>query len=331
MYIMAKEKIMAKEIKIEKAQERARFPWGWFVAGIAIFILLMIILFIVGIIALIFSGGSGETTSGTGNVAVIPLNGVIMTGDSSGFFSEQNAVSGEIINMIKEADSNPSIKAIIVEIDSPGGSPVASDEIVQALKKTKKPTVALIREVGASGAYWAASACDCIVANRMSIVGSIGVIGSYLDFSGLLNRYNVSYERLVAGQYKDMGTPYRSLTDDERKILQQQLDSMHEIFILDVAENRNMSVDKLKKLANGLYYIGADGKKNGLVDILGGEEAAVSYIEEQTGIKAELVYYHKKLSFFDMLSVSMQKNSYNVGRGIGSSIAVDIGNGNPMI
>jgi protease IV len=315
-------------------EQKKGFPWGWFFGGIAVFILLMVLLFIVGVIALIFSAGSADEKTGIGNVAVIPIEGVIMTGSSGGIFAEQNAQSTDIVKMISDADSDPKIKAIIVEINSPGGSPVASDEIVRALKETNKTTVAWIREVGASGAYWAASACDVIVADRMSVVGSIGVIGSYLDFSGLMDRYNVSYERLVAGDYKDIGTPYRKLTDDERGMLQEQLDAMHEIFIIDVSENRNMSVDRVQKLATGMFYIGAEGKRLGLVDILGGQAEAVRYIEDTTGITAELVYYHKKLSFLEMLSVSMQKNSYSMGRGIGSSISADIGSvryANPAI
>ncbi|MBI4983237.1 S49 family peptidase [Candidatus Woesearchaeota archaeon] len=141
-----------------------------------------------------------------GNVALIKIEGVI-TSDGSSYLGSATVSSPEIINFIQEADQDPKIKAILLEINSPGGSPVASDEIGTAVKRAKKPTIAVIREVGASGGYWIASAADHIIANRMSITGSIGVYSSYLEFSGLMEKYGIGYERLVAGEHKDTGFP----------------------------------------------------------------------------------------------------------------------------
>ena len=123
-----------------------------------------------------------------GNVALIRIRGPIMVDKSSDFISQSHASSENIIRLIDEADENPSIKAFIFDINSPGGSAVASDEIASRIKKLDKPTIALIREIGASGGYWIASSADVIVANKMSITGSIGVISSYLEFSGLFSR-----------------------------------------------------------------------------------------------------------------------------------------------
>src|SRR3989338_6818866 len=139
---------------MEKAPEK-KFRWGY-----ALFVLLM--LSILGFIAV---GDEG----------------------SSSFFESATA-SSETIKFIEKADKNPSIKAIILEINSPGGSAVASEEIANAVKKTNKTTVAWIREIGTSGAYWIASSSDHIVASRMSVTGSIGVIASYLEFEGLVDR-----------------------------------------------------------------------------------------------------------------------------------------------
>src|SRR3989338_367748 len=176
---------------MEKAPEK-KFRWGY-----ALFVLLMLSIlgFIaVGIISL-FTGVDVESLNG--NVALIPIHGVIAVGDegSSSFFESATA-SSETIKFIEKADKNPSIKAIILEINSPGGSAVASEEIANAVKKVNKTTVAWVREAGASGAYWVASASDHIVASRMSVTGSIGVISSYLEFEGLVNRYNLTYRRL---------------------------------------------------------------------------------------------------------------------------------------
>ena len=159
----------------------------------------------------------------SGNVAVIAIKGPIMAENSGGMFGSGAATSTDIVNYIEEAEKDPGVKAVLFEINSPGGTAVASDEIAQAIhllkEKTNKTTVAWIREVGASGGYWIASASEYIVANRMSITGSIGVISSYLDFSGLMDRYDVNYQRLVSGEHKDMGTPFKPLSKEEEIIL----------------------------------------------------------------------------------------------------------------
>ena len=129
--------------------------------------------------------------SRSGNVALIPLEGPI--GGSGGSFGSSSISSKEIVSFIEDADKNSEVKVLLLKIDSPGGSAVASDEIAVAVKKAKKPVVALIGEAGASGAYWIASATDHIIANRMSITGSIGVISSYLDRKS--TRLNSSHSR----------------------------------------------------------------------------------------------------------------------------------------
>ena len=114
----------------------------------------------------------------SGNVALIPIDGVIVGDKDSDFLFESVTSSPEAVELIEKANKNPNIKAIILEINSPGGSAVASEEIANAIRKTNKTTVAWIREAGASGAYWVASATDYVVANRASITGSIVVIAS---------------------------------------------------------------------------------------------------------------------------------------------------------
>ena len=299
---------------MDKNQETS-FRWGY-----AIFVLLLlgILGFIaVGIISL-FVGVDVESLSG--NVALIPIEGVILGSESSESIFESAAISTDIIELIEKADKNPSIKAIILEINSPGGSAVASEEIADAVKKTNKTTVAWVREVGASGAYWVASASDYIVANRVSITGSIGVIASYLEFPGLLEKYNVSYQRLVSGKYKDIGTPFRELTEEEKAIFQQTLDTIRDYFVTEVAKNRNLNKKDVDKIANGLFYLGVQAKDLGLVDELGGKDEAVKYIEKKESIKAEIVEYKKEKTLFDILSEVMSRQSFSIGKGIGSSL-----------
>ncbi len=264
-----------------------------------------------------FTGLEGGSLGG--NVALIPVKGVIM-GDSPGGLWDDSASSQEIVKLIEKADESSSIKAIIIEINSPGGSPVATDEIAQALKKVNKTTVAWIREVGASGGYWVASATDHVVANRMSITGSIGVVASYLDFSGFIERYNVSYERMVAGKYKDIGTPFRELTTEERALFQKVLDDMRDDFIDEIAINRGMARKDVEKLATGMFYLGSDAKKLGLVDELGGKDEAIAYIEEKEGITADVVSYNPSPSFLDIFGSALSEQSFHVGQGIGDAV-----------
>ena len=301
---------------MEKAQE-PKFRWGY---AIFVLLLLSVLGFIaVGIIS-VFVGVDVESLSG--NVALIPIEGVIVATDPNGLF-ETVTTSTDAIELIEKADKNSNIKAIILEINSPGGSAVASQEIAEAVKKTNKTTVAWIREVGASGAYWIASSSDHIVANRVSITGSIGVIASYLEFPGLLERYNVSYQRLVSGKYKDMGSPLRELTDEETVIFQQTLDTIRDYFAGEVAKNRNMSKKDVDKIANGLFYLGAQAKDLGLVDELGGKDEAIRYIENREKIKAVVVEYKTEKSLLDLLSEVLSKQSFTVGQGIGSSFLKD--------
>jgi len=269
---------------------------------------------------------STDEISGSGNIAIIPINGEITTG-SAELFGSGVANSYEIIELIDKADKNPNIQAIVFEINSPGGSPVATDEIASRIKKINKPTIALIREVGASGAYWIASSTDYVIANRMSIVGSIGVYSSYLEFSKFLNRYNVTYTRLVAGDYKDMGSPMKELTSDERKFLQDQIDVLYGYFIDEIANNRNLSRDYVKNISNGLFYLGAQGKELGLVDSLGGRDQVQIYLNDTYNMSStSFVIYEKKESLMDILrGVSHQKSANSL------EIQKYINEGTPLI
>ncbi|HLC52600.1 MAG TPA: signal peptide peptidase SppA, partial [Candidatus Nanoarchaeia archaeon] len=227
--------------------------------------------------------------------------------------------STNIIKFIKEADENKQIKVILLEINSPGGSAVASDEIASAVKLTEKPVISLIREVGASGGYWIASATEHIIANRMSITGSIGVISSYLEFSGLMEEYGVSYERLVAGENKDLGNPYRKLETKDRQILQSKLDRIHRFFIQEVAVNRDLNLDLVEDLATGEFYLGIEAIDLGLIDQLGDKTTAETYIQETYHLESiDYVKYEVKPGFFSAITGVAADFFFRIGEGIGS-------------
>ena len=276
------------------------------------------------ILAFIFTGFvslfmSDEGSFG-GNVALIPVKGIILADGDRDFLIGSIASSTDIIEQIEKADSNPGIKAIIFEINSPGGAPVASEEIASAVKEINKTTVAWIREVGASGGYWVASASDYVVASRMSLTGSIGVIASYLEFAGFLEDHNVTYRRLVAGQYKDIGSPLKEITSSEELLLQKSINQIHDFFVDDVAKNRGLTKQQTIRISDGLFYTGSEAKELGLVDALGSKKEAVEYIEEELGITAEIVEYKKEKGLLDVLGSVFSEQSFLVGKGIGSAI-----------
>ncbi len=298
----------------KKPEGGNEFTWGK-----AVYTLIMLVIagFFLTIIISLFVDSDVELMSG--NVAIIPIKGVILGDEGSNFLLDDAASSQDIVELIEKADANPNVKAIIFEINSPGGSAVASEEIADAIKKTNKTTVAWIREIGTSGAYWAASSADHIVASRVSITGSIGVIGSYLEFGGLLQDFNLTYRRLVSGKYKDIGDPFKELTQEEQDILQKDLDDIRNYFVEEVAKNRNMKKYEVEKAANGLFYLGEEAKKLGLVDELGGKDEAIRYIEQKESIKAEISKYDVEKSFFDLLAGASSEMSFYAGMGIGKA------------
>ena len=289
--------------------------------GRAIYLLAMLVIFsffLTMMMYYIFAGSDVESLSG--NVALIPIKGIILGDDSSDFLFDDALSSQETIELIEKADQNPSIRAIIFEINSPGGSPVASEEIANAIKKTNKTSVAWIREIGTSGAYWVASSTDYIIASRVSITGSIGVIASYTEFSGIMKDYNLTYRRLISGKYKDIGDPFKELAPEEQEILQSYLDSIRDYFVEEVAKNRNMKKQEVEKAANGLFYLGGEAKKLGLIDEIGGKDEAIAYIEEKEGITADIVEYESEKTLFDLFTDALGRQSFSLGMGIGKGL-----------
>ena len=293
-------------------EQQPKKRWRFILIAIIIFVLLS---FFVSSLLSLFIG-----VEPVGNVALIPVKGVIMV-DPASTFGTATASSTEIIEQIQKADKNPSIKAIVLDINSPGGSAVASKEIADAIKKTEKPTVAVIRELGASGGYWVASATDRIIANEMSITGSIGVFSSYIEFAGLLERYNMTYQRLTAGKYKDMGDPFKPLALNEREILQKKLNKIHDIFIESIAENRNMPRTRVREISTGEFYLGIEALELGLIDDTGDKDTAEQWLKQELNLtKIEFAEYKREKTLIDVLTGVISPQSFMIGRGIGAEL-----------
>lgn len=254
-------------------------------------------------------------------IAVIPLEGAITGSDSAGFLSTSALNSQTIVSFLQQANKDDSVKGILLVINSPGGTVVASKEIVEAVKNSNKPVVAYIREIGTSGAYWIASAADHIVADELSLTGSIGVVSGFLEFSGLLEEYGVTYEGLKTGKYKDIGSPYRQMTDEERTLLLGKMQKIHEYFVADVAANRELDKDQVAALANGIYYLGSEAVDLGLIDEVGSKELALNRTKELTGIsEATAVEYKQRHYLGDFFNKLSAFSFYNIGLGIGKSL-----------
>ncbi len=226
-------------------------------------IILVIIFFILSSII------SSLIYSLTPKIAVVPIFGTISTTKTtSGFSSSSSTSAREISDILYALREDSSVKAVVLDINSGGGSPTASEEISVAINKLKekKKVYAYISDTGASGAYWVAVSANKVYASKMSIVGSIGVTSATLGFEDLIERFNITYRRQTAGELKDIGTPYRTPTQKEEQIISEILNKTHKIFISHVADSRNLSYEYVQNYSTGEIFLGISAKELGLID-----------------------------------------------------------------
>ena len=219
-------------------------------------------------------------------IRTVRIRGMLATylpPDVDGDVPSDATSSEDVVDALRAAEGDDTAEGIILDIDSPGGYPVAAEEIANALRAVGKPTVALIRQQGMSAAYWAATGADRIVASALSDVGSIGVTMSYVDNVEANRQNGNGYVSLSAGKYKDAGDPNRRLTDEERSLFQRDLDIVHALFIDAVAANRALDVSVVRAVADGSSVLGGRAKELGLIDEIGGLDEAAAYIAAQTG------------------------------------------------
>ena len=266
------------------------------------------IVFLCIFVLLIFSGGCffiglltgslGGTSYALGDsVYEIRLEGVISAEKYSGLFGVVTVTPEKIISQLDEAEKNPNVKAILIRVNSPGGSAAASQEIYEELKKVEKPVVVSVSEVCASGAYYVASAADRIIANKSSSVGSIGVIMQIPNFEDLYEKLGIKYTTIKQGKFKDVGSPDRPITEEEVRLLEAQLKEIYGQFIADVAEGRNMDISEVEELATGWVFLGTEALELGLIDGIGTYKDAINIAAELGGIKGEPNVIRQELGF----------------------------------
>src|SRR5437660_10711763 len=263
------------------AEGRSRI-WIWVLVGGGIFALFVAAVFT--LVYLSFSGRDEESFSAFGSkIAVVNLDGVI--------FSPK-----QIVPQLKKFADDDSVKAIIIHVNSPGGGVAASEEIYREVKRIrdekKKRIVASIETVGASGAYYVASATNKIYADKGSVVGSIGVIAEWVNYGELLHWDKLKDITMKAGEFKDTGSPTRAMTPAEREYMQGLIDNMHGQFIQAVADGRKTKFDDIKAIANGKVWTGEQALSMKLNDQVGEFQAAVDDTARSVGIKGEPVLVH---------------------------------------
>ena len=231
---------------------------------------------------------------GGDKVAVIRIEGIILD-------------SRETIEELRHYRDNPSVKAIVLRIDSPGGAVVPSQEIFAEVRKTraegKIKVVTSMGNVAASGGYYIAAATDRIVANPGTLTGSIGVIMALANVKGLLEKFGVQSVVIKSGRHKDMASPFRAMTPEDRALLQTVLDDVHAQFIDAVATGRSLQLEQVKTLADGRIFTGKQAQTVNLVDELGDLHDAIQLAARLVGISGEprVIETHKRFSWRDLL------------------------------
>jgi protease IV len=264
------------------------------VIGIVVFVVAMGGLFVISLISLIFSQTDDESAGTTGErVAVVELTEPIID-------------SQEIVRQFKKYRENRSVRAIVFRVDSPGGGVSASQEIYEEVRKTRqsgKPVVVSMGSVAASGGYYVSCGATTIVANPGTLTGSIGVIFQFLHFSELMNKIGIDASTFKTGKFKDIGSPFRKTTEDEKKFFDQLLGDVYDQFVTVVATERKLDRKIVVGYADGRVFTGRQARVYGLVDTLGTYEDALNIAAKLGDIKGKpkVVKEHKLKSFVERL------------------------------
>lgn len=240
--------------------------------------------------ALIYQSFSGELYSSGDKVAVIYVQGTLLTSSVPGGFGY--ATSEDINANIRKATNDKAVKAIVLRINSPGGSSTAGEEIYSEVKRTSEsgvPVVVSMGDVAASAAYHISAPADLIVANPSTMTGSIGTIWTFQNTSAYYEKEGIDVYVAKSGEFKDMGGSWRGLSDDEKEYANEVVMEVYGNFIKDVADSRQMSLEDVKDLADGRIYTGQKAKELGLVDELGNLYYAINRAAELGGIQGEPV------------------------------------------
>lgn len=282
-------------------------------AGLKTVLTLVLIFIFISTLGNVFSEntariGKETVISGEGpnKILDIPLEGMILMNSQPTFGASGGTITPEgVRRALALAKSDASVKGIILEIDSPGGSAVASDRIYDEIKKfrlqTGKPVITLMGDTAASGGYYISTATNQIIANQGTITGSIGVIASTYNFQDLMQKIGIKEVVFKTGKYKDMLSFSRPVESEEKAIIDSLLNDTYQQFIDKVVEGRKMNRADVLRLADGRVYSGKQAKDNGLIDDIGNQDTAVIIMKELTGQQKLQLVRMESGSFFEQL------------------------------
>lgn len=303
-------------------------PWGWMVFAA------LSLLLVAGVgLSLMGAALGNDTESTTGEkIGVIELSGAISDEGASGVLGGSTGGAREIIEQIEKARKDSSIKAVVIRVNSPGGSAAASQEMFNAVQKLKavKPVVCSMGDLAASGGYYVAAACDTIYANGSTLTGSIGVISQFLNYGALFRKVGLDETTIKSGQFKDAGNPSRPLTPQEKQLFQAMINDVYRQFVDDIAKGRKGKLTRAQivKLADGRVYTGSQAQKFKLVDKIGGLSEAIFEAAKRASISGEpkVKYLNSRGGVLGSLlgssnESSAAKFSSEIGKSAGESFA----------
>ena len=242
---------------------------------------------------------SGE---GRDKVLLVEISGVLTSAKPGGLldrFFDRLSLPARFKEELAKAEDDEDVKAIVLRINTPGGTVTASDILYHEIKELKKareiPVIASIMDLGTSGGYYVAMAADRVVAHPSSVTGSLGVIMLTLNASGLMEKIGVRANAVTSGPHKDMGSPFRTMTEQDRAIFQGVIDNFYGRFLRVIEQGRpNLKPDTIRQLADGRIYSATQAKDHGLVDVIGYVDDALELAKKKAGIEeAQVIMYQR--------------------------------------
>ncbi|EAG1701311.1 signal peptide peptidase SppA [Listeria monocytogenes] len=252
---------------------------------------------------------------GDDTIAVLSVDGTIQdTGDSGSLLGGGGYDHSFFMQQLEQVRNDDYIQGVLLYVNSPGGGVMESaqirDKIIQIQKERNIPFYVSMGSMAASGGYYISAPADKIFASKETLTGSLGVIMQGYDYSELMKKLGVSDNTIKSGEYKDIMSGTRPMTEDEKKIMQSMIDDSYNEFVKVVAKGRGMSAEKVRKIADGRIYDGRQAKENGLIDEFGYQEDALEALKKEQGLAdATVIQYDAPEDFSSLFSVAAQKIS----------------------
>jgi protease-4 len=295
---------------------RRRRRWPFVVGGL---VALGLLVLAVGLVVVVLAMGTTgpraqvavyeeEYVSGEGptKVVVVPVEGTIASADSTVPSTQPPVTPEGLADALQQAEEDPTVAAVVLEVNSPGGGVTASDQMHQSILDFKessgKPVVVSMDSVAASGGYYISAAADTIVANESTLTGSLGVVIPLLNFSEAAEKYGVTQNYIKSGEFKTMGSSWNELTPKEREVFQTIVNQGYDEFVEVIVEGRDLPEERVREIADGRVYTGQQARELGLVDSLGSLDEAVEVSQDLAGVEgATVVRYVLPESLTDTL------------------------------